>query len=371
MTRAMSFDAHVPTRFWLKAVAISAYLLNRLPSQTLNHKTPLQILATQTNIPPIQMLTPRVFGCSVFVHIPKANRTKFDSCAKKCVFVGYATHQKGYQCYNPITHRVYVTMDCDFLESEYFFSSQLGVQREKTSEPPSWLSNLSCQETVPKEQVDGANEHVSVNVGGTNTTNEDPSENVQQEVSDLYSTELSPVMNEVTNNDRLAPEPKSFTLPTELSPVMNEVTNNDRLAPEPEPFTVPPRRIKGVPPDRYSPEHVSRKARYPMKITKEGVTDIARAFFIPKTVHEASKKDEWQEAMKTKNLVQHDKTKHVEVDKHSIKEKIEDNNIELPFVKSEDQLADIFTKAVTGKTFTRVLSKLSIGDPTAHLEGEC
>ena len=178
-------------------------------------------------------------------------------------------------------------------------------------------------------------------------------------------------MNEVTNNDKLAPEPEPFTLPTELSLVMNEVTNSDTLAPEPEPFTLPPRRNRGVSPDRYSLEHVSRKARYPMKITKEGVTDIARAFLILKTVHEVNKKGEWQEAMKIKNLVQHDKTKHVEVDKHSIKEKIEDNNIELPFVKSEDQLADIFTKAVTGKTFTRVLSKLSIGDPTAHLEGEC
>ena len=43
-----------------------------------------------------------------------------------------------------------------------------------------------------------------------------------------------------------------------------------------------------------------------MKITREGVTDIARAFLtfilaedIPKTVHEASKKGEWREAMKT------------------------------------------------------------------------
>jgi len=75
--------------------------------------------------------------------------------------------------------------------------------------------------------------------------------------------------------------------------------------------------------------------------------------------------------MKTKNHVQHDKTKHVEVDGRSIKEKIEDNSIELLFVKSEDQLADIFTEAVTGKTFTCVLSKLSCGDPIVHLEGEC
>jgi len=173
-------------------------------------------------------------------------------------------------------------MDCDFLESEYFFSSQLDVQGEKSSEPPSWLSSLSCQETVPKEQVDGANEHVSINVGRTNTTNEDPSENVQQEVSDLHSTELSPVMNEVTNNDRL------------------------ELKPESEPFILSPRRNRGVPLDRYSPEHVPQNSRYPMKVTREGVIDIARAFLtsliaedIPKTVHEASKKGEWREAIKT------------------------------------------------------------------------
>jgi len=78
---------------------------------------------------------------------------------------------------------------------------------------------------------------------------------------------------------------------------------SDRLAPEPDPFTLSPRRNRGVPPDRYSPEHVSRNSRYPMKITRERVTDIARAFLIPKTIHEASKKGEWQEAMKTKNPV--------------------------------------------------------------------
>jgi len=73
----------------------------------------------------------------------------------------------------------------------------------------------------------------------------------------------------------------------------------------------------------------------------------------------------------SENPIQHDRTKHVEVDRHFIKEKIEDSSIELPFVRSEDQLVDILTKVVTSKAFTCVLSKLSIGDPTTHLEGEC
>ena len=49
----------------------------------------------------------------------------------------------------------------------------------------------------------------------------------------------------------------------------------------------------------------------------------------------------------SENPVQHDRTKHVEVDRHFIKEKIENSTIELPFVRSEDQLADILTKAVS------------------------
>jgi len=101
-------------------------------------------------------------------------------------------------------------------------------------------------------------------------------------------------MNEVTNNDRLAPEPEPFTLPTELSPVMNKVTNSNRLAPKPEPFTLPPRRNREVPPGQYSREHVSQNSRYLVKITREGVTNIVRAFLIPKTIHEASKKGECQ-----------------------------------------------------------------------------
>jgi len=48
------------------------------------------------------------------------------------------------------------------------------------------------------------------------------------------------------------------------------------------------------------------------------------------------------------------------VGRHFIKKKIEDSSIELPFVKSKDQLTNILTKAVTGRVLTCVLNKLSI-----------
>lgn len=73
----------------------------------------------------------------------------------------------------------------------------------------------------------------------------------------------------------------------------------------------------------------------------------------------------------SENPVQHDRTKHVEVDRHFIKEKLEGGVISLPYVRSEDQLADILTKAVARRIFHDALSKLGVGDPTSKLEGEC
>ena len=62
------------------------------------------------------------------------------------------------------------------------------------------------------------------------------------------------------------------------------------------------------------------------------------------------------------NPVQHDQTKHVEVDRHFIKEKLEVGIIHFPFVKSEFQLADVLTKAVSNKVFTGSLDKLNMCD---------
>ena len=62
------------------------------------------------------------------------------------------------------------------------------------------------------------------------------------------------------------------------------------------------------------------------------------------------------------NPVQHDGTKHVEVDRHFIKRKLDENTMIFPFVKSKDQLADFLTKAVSRKVFHYSLNKLGIRD---------
>lgn len=71
------------------------------------------------------------------------------------------------------------------------------------------------------------------------------------------------------------------------------------------------------------------------------------------------------------NPIQHDKSKHIEIDRHFIREKIEDNVICITHVASKNQTADIFTKPLAVTIFYELLSKLGCINPYNQLEGEC
>ena len=62
------------------------------------------------------------------------------------------------------------------------------------------------------------------------------------------------------------------------------------------------------------------------------------------------------------NPVQHDRTKHIEIDRHFIKQNLEERIISFPFVRSEEQLADMLTKGVSTKYFEESIVKLGMVD---------
>jgi len=71
------------------------------------------------------------------------------------------------------------------------------------------------------------------------------------------------------------------------------------------------------------------------------------------------------------NPVQHDITKHVEVDRQFIKKKLDNGTICTPFVISRNQLADVLTKGLTSDIFQSIVGILGMDDIYSPTWREC
>nr|GEY74540.1 hypothetical protein [Tanacetum cinerariifolium] len=60
------------------------------------------------------------------------------------------------------------------------------------------------------------------------------------------------------------------------------------------------------------------------------------------------------------NNVQHSRSKHIDIRNHFIREQVERGVVELYFVSTDNQLADIFTKALPRQRFEFILPRLGI-----------
>ena len=90
-----------PLNYGLEPLLLQTISQTVFPQKAFNYKTPLDTLSLHSKIPPTHSLPPRIFGCVVYVHLPKQNLTMLEPRAVKFVFVGYGVHQKGCRCFDP------------------------------------------------------------------------------------------------------------------------------------------------------------------------------------------------------------------------------------------------------------------------------
>jgi hypothetical protein len=64
----------------------------------------------------------------------------------------------------------------------------------------------------------------------------------------------------------------------------------------------------------------------------------------------------------SKNPVEHSRTKHIAIRYHFLRDHQQRGDIEIAYVSTKEQLADIFTKPLDEKTFTKLRNELNILD---------
>ena len=72
VARAMIHDQDLPMYLWAEAAITTVYVQNRTPHRVLEIKTPEEVFSGKK--PEVSHL--RIFGCPMYIHIPKEKRAK-------------------------------------------------------------------------------------------------------------------------------------------------------------------------------------------------------------------------------------------------------------------------------------------------------
>jgi hypothetical protein len=95
--KAMIHDQSLPMFLWEEASNTTVYIQNRSPHRILEDKTHEEAF---TGVKP-EVSHLRIFGCPIYIHIPKEKRTKLEPSGKEGTFVGYREISKSYRVYIP------------------------------------------------------------------------------------------------------------------------------------------------------------------------------------------------------------------------------------------------------------------------------
>jgi hypothetical protein len=150
--KTMIHDQDIPMHLWAEAARTIVYVQNKLSHSALGFKTPEEMFSGKK--PEVSHL--KIFGCSMFVHIPKEKRTKLDPLGKKGIFVGYCKVSKAFKIYIPGYHHIEISKDVTFDEDAAIKKSRRCQLEEEPVAPgvaePVREATVSPNEEIPENR---------------------------------------------------------------------------------------------------------------------------------------------------------------------------------------------------------------------------
>ena len=116
-----------------EAAKTVVYVQNHTPHRVLENKTRKEVFCGKKP----EFIHLIIFGCPVYIHIPKEKSIKLDPSGKKGIFVGYSESSKAYKIYFPGFKKIEISRDVTFDEaSTYNKSRKKPVEVLEESEAP-------------------------------------------------------------------------------------------------------------------------------------------------------------------------------------------------------------------------------------------
>jgi hypothetical protein len=118
--KAMIHDQNLPMFLWAEASNTAVSIQNRSPHQISEDKT---LKEAFTGVKP-EVSHLRIFGCPIYIHVPKEKRTKLEPSEQGGTFVGYRKTSKAYKIYILGQRQIEVSRDVAFNEEIAFKRSR-------------------------------------------------------------------------------------------------------------------------------------------------------------------------------------------------------------------------------------------------------
>ena len=128
--------ASLPLTLWTYAFSTAVYLINRMPTQTLNLSSPFDLIfQTPPNYSKL-----KIFGCLCYPWLRPYSSHKLEPRSIPCVFLGYSLSQSAYLCLDPTTSKTYVSRHVQFVETIFPYAiRQIPYHNPTTPDVSDWI----------------------------------------------------------------------------------------------------------------------------------------------------------------------------------------------------------------------------------------